>query len=265
MADGWDRGCFSKAVEHIAQRREFVFALVVETKGSTPRKAGAKMLIGSDGKTQGTVGGGSVESGVVDHARRMLEERLPPGLRHFDLTEHADEVCGGKISVYMEAFFSPRELVIFGAGHVAAALCPLLVDLGFDVTVYDPREKRLELEAFGEARRIVASFDEVSDHLDFHSGMHLLVMTPDHRYDFDVVRACVDRDWAFLGVLGSMKKRKDLLERLSALGVAEDRIEAIRIPLGLNIGSETPAEIAVSIAAELIQRSANPKKLGRWT
>jgi len=163
--------------------------------------------------------------------------------------------------VFIDPVHGARPIILFGAGHVAAALCPLLVEAGYAVTVYDPRPERLDLPEFSRAAKIHADFTEAAQHVQFHPDLHILAMTPQHRYDFDVAIAVVDKPWRFLGVMGSNRKKKQLLDKLKESGASEENVARIRIPVGMDIGSETPFEIAVSILAELIRLHARPEKI----
>ena len=252
---------FAQAAEWLRGGREFVLAVVVRAEGSTPRKPGAKMLISASGEISGSVGGGEVESDVIERAGALLAGRKGPCLMTFDLSDAENPACGGQLQVFLDPVFAPRHVLIFGAGHVAAALCPLLVTLGFSVTLFDNRQDRLEMPEFSSARRIVAPYTDLEKHLSFNPDLHILVMTPEHSYDIEVLRRVIEMDWYFLGVMGSFRKRKQIFDVLGGEGISEELIEKIRIPLGVDIGSETPDEIAVSIAGELIRLHADPKKL----
>ncbi len=252
---------FRLAADWREQGREFVYAVVVQTSGSTPRKAGAKMLIDRGGRIEGTVGGGDVELQIIERARQLMDERGEAELLPFDLSEKAGHACGGQMSVYLEPVLQARQVLVFGAGHVAAALCPLLVQLGYGVTVFDDRQGRLELEAFAECKRITAPYEELETRLRFHDELDIIVMTPEHRFDFEVAQRVCDKPFRSLGIMGSLRKRKQLFERLQQASISEQYLSRITLPVGMDIGSETPQEIAVSVAAELIRQHADPKKI----
>jgi xanthine dehydrogenase accessory factor len=239
---------------------DFALAVVVETDGETPRKPGAKMIVTSAGEIYGTVGGGAVESGVIERARKLLAERGKPEIMEWRLDGVESGICGGRMRIYIEPFFAPRQIVIFGAGHVSAALCPVLASLGFSVAVYDDRKDRFLLSEFKSVRQIAAPYSDLEKHLTFHKELNILVMTPNHAYDFEVVKRVLTKEWAFLGVLASRKKRAEFITRLNAEGFPADLIASVRMPLGIDIGSETPAEIAISIAAEFVGMYSTKKK-----
>jgi xanthine dehydrogenase accessory factor len=244
----------------VEDRRAFVAATVVATRGSAPRDPGAKMLIPRAGDPIGTVGGGAPERQVIEVARSLLERGGPPQILHVDLTEEA--ACGGKMEVFLEPYRSEKQIVIVGAGHVGRAVAPLLVRLGWDVTVIDPRAERLTDPAFAHCRTVGAGFLEAAERIVFADGLFVLIMTPEHRFDEEIAALCIEKPWRWLGVIGSRRKATQFRQHLLDRGLPEARVARVRIPVGLEIGSDTPEEIAVSIAAELIRETARPRASG---
>lgn len=242
---------------------EFVFAVITSASGSVPRGPGAAVLV-SPFATFGTVGGGSIEARVIASAREMLVERERFRVISADLGADDDLGCGGRVTVFMWTELIDRRCAIIGAGHVAEALYPLLRATGFAVTVYDPRVERLERPGFVGATTIVGAFEGLQEKLSVIKDMDIIVMTPDHSFDLAVVRQLVKMSWRSLGIMGSSGKRDGIMSVLRREGVGEDILGRIRIPVGLSIGGETPAEIAVSIVAELVRLHANPAKVNRW-
>lgn len=237
------------------QGRAFVIATVVETTGSSPRKAGSCMLIADDESLHGTVGGGTPESKVINRAREVMMNRLPPEVMDFDLREK-DSICGGTMRVFLDPHVAAYPVIIAGAGHVSAALAPLLQNVGFAVSVFDDRSDRLALPTFESVRCVCAPWSELGNRLSFDENTSVVVMTPNHDHDFDVTLQCIVKPWFFLGVMGSSRKRGELISFLRDADVDDATIERIAIPVGLPIASQTPAEIAVSIAAQLIELRA---------
>ena len=243
---------YELAAEWSAKGTGFVMTVVVETTGSSPRKAGSRMLVGSDGSLAGTVGGGSPESQVIERSRKILKNRLEPEVMEFDL-HGKDSACGGTMKIFLDPRHAAHRVFVAGAGHVAESLVPLLQSVGFAVTVFDYRKERLALSAFNTAEKICTSFKDFAKEADFNKDTYILIMTPNHKYDFDVVRGSIEKPWAFLGVLGSSRKKKVLLKFLKEEEIDSALIDRIVVPVGVDIPSETPAEIAVSIVAQLIE------------
>jgi xanthine dehydrogenase accessory factor len=236
------------------QRAPCVLATVIAFKGSTPRKPGAKMLVFPDGRTLGTVGGGALEHEVTERAREICASTVPVLFdRH--LSHQLAMCCGGSVTVSLEPqTYAPR-LLLFGAGHVAEALCQVASLAGFDVTIIDRRAELATPERFAAARRILVEEPlDVLDALELEADQtYVVVVTHDHALDQDIAAAVLKRPFRFLGVIGSTRKREMFRKRLSAQGYPDELLDRMRTPVGLEIEAETPAEIAVSVVAELIQ------------
>ena len=230
----------------------FAWVTVVRTAGSTPRHVGAGMMVLED-QILGSIGGGRWEHTVTVAARAALAAGRSRAVR-FHLTHELGMCCGGEMEVFIDVVTAPPPLVIFGAGHVALALAPLAHSIGFALWVID------ELEEFAsEARfpgaQLVHGFDTPSwaQALPLGPRTSVLIATRDHAVDQQLLEALIGRELGWLGVIGSRGKAGRFRRRLEARGVAAERIARVRMPVGLDIGAETPEEIAVSIAAELIQ------------
>lgn len=234
--------------------RPCVLAVLVKVEGSTPRHVGTKMLVLQDGQAVGTIGGGALEAAVIKEAEQALAQGKPR-LLSYDLRPDLGMMCGGRAMVYLEPQGTPPRLFIFGAGHIALALYPLAVDLGFQVTIVDERLELANEQRFPGAAALVHSFDPAQwEPLDIQ-GEHTycVVASAEHKVDTEVVAALVERPLAYLGMIGSRNKRRKLERELAGRGVPDEKVAAVRSPMGLPILAETPLEIAVSIVAELIQ------------
>lgn len=250
-------GYIERLAELSAAGEPFVSVTLVEAVGSTPQDTGAKMLVTARGLAHGTVGGGRVENQAIDHAGAMLAGGSAHSqLVEWNLQRDVGMTCGGVVKLYFEGYnVRPWRLVIFGAGHVAQALVRVLLQLECKIDCVDPRQEWLErLPEDGKLTRHClpepAEFVETLVEEDY-----VVCMTMGHRTDLPVLVALLGRETrpAYLGVIGSAVKRKVLARELTEAGIAPDRIEAIRCPVGLALGSNQPGEIAVSIAAEMIQ------------
>jgi xanthine dehydrogenase accessory factor len=234
-------------------------ATVVRTAGSTPRKSAARMIVLEDGRIVGTIGGGRIEKEVVDATVALLKEggAARPKLLRYHLTHELAMCCGGEMEVFVEPLVPEPPLVVCGAGHVAQAVVPLARAVGFAPIVVDDLEEMATRERFPEAVEIVDSFD-VRDWkgVPLDDQTYLLIVTRDHAEDQRLLEQVVDKDLAYLGLIGSKRKIALFKQRLIAKGVAPERLERLHAPIGLDIGAQTPEEIAVSIVAELIQTRA---------
>ena len=230
-----------------------VLATVVETAGSAPRKAGAKMLVYADGKILGTIGGGRVEAETIDAALEVMGSAMPRTLR-FTLTESHGFVCGGSLMVYIEPVVASPRLLIFGAGHVGRALTAAASFAGFRVTVADERPEYASREQLPEAdETIVGDPPAALGQLSVDEGTFIVIAMTDHRRDFDAVRAALGTKAGYIGVVGSKRKREALFKMLSEEAFQATDLRRVVMPVGLRIGAETPAEIAISIVAQLIE------------
>ncbi|MFH1466248.1 MAG: XdhC family protein [Pseudomonadota bacterium] len=239
------------AIAAVDAGRPCALVTVVGTRGSSPREAGSRMLVFADGSSQGTVGGGAVEHAAIQQAREVIEagtpRRLAPDLASLGMA------CGGAMDLFIEPLIAPPRLVIFGAGHVAAAVSPIAGLLGFERTVIDPRPELATAERFPGCTVQVAPHLASAEGLATHSRTWILVVTHGHGQDLEVLRALIARPWAWLGVIASRRKIATFLQELRSEGVPEEHLERVSSPVGLDIGAQTPAEIAVSIAAEWVQ------------
>lgn len=231
----------------------FVVATVIGTRGSTPRKVGAKMVVAGDGRTFGTVGGGAVESRVIERARQVL--RAPEVVR-FEWRLSSEEAggmhCGGAMEFLLEPFGVRPRAVIFGGGHVGQALCRVLAWSRFDVTVVDAREDLMTEERLPGARRVCEEPASAASSLDIPPDAFCVVVNPTHADDLATMKVLVRRPLRYLGLMASRRKRKDIFAALKEDGVSEEALARVHCPVGLSIGAETPEEIAVSIAAEMV-------------
>ena len=242
----------------VARRREgrpCVLATVVRTAGSTPRKDAARMLVGADGEPVGTIGGGRIEKEVIDACRALLAEGAAarPRLLRYHLTHELGMCCGGEMEVFVEPVVPEPTLVVCGAGHVAHALVPVARTIGFSPIVVDEMEEYATRERFPDAREIVDSFDPRDWRFPLDDQTWLIIVTRDHALDQKLLEQLIDRDLAYLGLIGSRRKVEVFKQRLEAKGVDPARFARLHAPIGLAIGAQTPEEIAVAIAAELIQ------------
>src|SRR5687768_12649824 len=243
---------FAAAAEAWRTGRRAAFATVSSVGGSTPRSAGARMLVHADGTLVGTIGGGALEHRIVEVALEVMRTGRPEKFEAH-LVRDLGMCCGGKVEVYVEPLQVRVPLVMFGAGHVAHATAPLLRALDFDVTVVDEREELATPERFPGCTLVVEDARAWARRLPEDADAHYLVVTHDHQLDQDLVEALLPRPCAWIGMIGSRGKVARFLVRFRAAGLDEALFSRLSAPVGLDIGAETPAEIAVSIAGELVR------------
>lgn len=230
-------------------------ATVVSTKGSTPAKVPARMVVRQDGTTVGTVGGGCVEADVIRAARDAMDTGDAKTLRFHLAGEEAERTgiaCGGIVEIMVEPLEEPRAIIV-GAGHVGQAVSRLAAQVGFRVTVVDDRPDFANEARFPEADEIVvADIPELARSVRVGPQSYVLVMTRAHAYDFDVLLWALETPARYIGVLGSKSKRLTFMKDLEKRGLSGSGLPEIHMPIGLDLGAETVDEIAISIVAELI-------------
>lgn len=230
-----------------------VLCTVTEELGSTPRSRGASMWVRPDGSISGTIGGGLLEHEAISRAIELLRGGGNSTVWRMELTEAEGMACGGSASVYMEVLGRDDELIVFGAGHVGAAVAKLGIFAGFQVVVWDEREEFANPDNIPGARTIACPIDEFFEKgISLGDNSYIVIVTRGHKLDAEVVSATQGMSGAYFGMIGSRGKiaavRRDLLAR----GVSEAHLDRICQPIGLPIKAETPEEIALSIMAEII-------------
>ena len=257
----------SELIERIAdlkrQGKTFCIVTVVDSQGATPRKAGARGLVFADGSLEGTVGGGSIEVEATNIAIEVLKSRKPL-LKKFQLDqlEVGGMVCGGSMTFFFEPVLPDRILTIFGGGHVGRAVARVAQEAGWKVRVIDEREGALDPQFFPDQAELIAD-----DYLSYVSNSNfcandwIVIVTPKHKHDELVLESVIHHPAAYIGMMGSPKKVKEVLTSLKAKGISDDILKKAHAPIGLNIGTETPGEIAVSIVAEMLAELYKVKEI----
>lgn len=235
----------------------FVAVTVVDTMGSTPQDRGAKMLVTAEGRVHGTVGGGKVEARAIQEAQTMLADDQAPKTRfhQWSLEKDIGMTCGGIVRVYFEAFNVTRwNIVIFGAGHVANAVIDILKTLDCRITCIDPREEWLSRLPTSPKLTKVLAPDMPSQVASIPEGSFVLLMSMGHTTDKPIlIEILRTRTFPYLGVIGSNAKAKRLRQDVLDAGLPPESTKTFFCPVGLEIGSNHPHEIAVSVAAQMLQ------------
>ncbi|MDY3281680.1 XdhC family protein [Dysosmobacter sp.] len=299
----------------LAEEQAAILVTVTETEGTTPRKAGAMMVVLEDGSADGTIGGGSVEYEALELCEELLRQgesairtfRYVQGdgdradgtvtlhfqyldggmlwtiqqmaewaadskgvwlLRKFQgarVTETAVAALGdwdpemlqeravwkdGWLSVMVER---PGRLYIFGGGHVASCLAEAAARAGFRVVVYQGWRPEEVWERFRFAEKILCGpFSEVYRQVTLTEHDFAVVLTSDPQTDYEVLKQILSENVQYIGCIGSKRKLSACRERLLADGFRQEQWDRVHAPIGLDIGAETPEELAVAITAELI-------------
>lgn len=243
---------YKKLLEAETGNENVALAVVVNTEGSTPRKAGAKMLIYDDKKTFGTVGGGKLENQVIEDAIEVLKSNTPKLFHHLLEKDHKMG-CGGCVDVYIEPISTKMNLYIFGAGHVGSALADLSHKLGFNVTLIDSRQEIIERLDHEKYTCIYEAYETAVDKLTYNKKTFITIMTHGHNYDQLLTEKCAKKEFAYLGTIGSKNKIAKFTKYYTDNKLlTKEQMQNIDWPMGVPIQCQTPEEIAVSILAKLI-------------
>ena len=255
------------AADAMARGEAAALVTVVRANGSTPQRAGAKMLVFADGRMVGTIGGGCYENDAFWKAREAITTGRGT-LLHYDLNDDfAQEnglVCGGQMDVHIDPLAPAPHLYIIGAGHVGWHVANLAHSAGFRIHVVDDREKFANRERFPDADEVIV--EPIADWLHgatLQPTAYAVIVTRGHQADLEAMRSLAARDLTYLGLIGSRAKIVRISQALLADGFPAERLERVHAPIGLDIGAVTPAEIAISIVAELvaIRRGVDTKSL----
>ena len=240
----------------------FVVVTLVDVVGSAPQECGARMLVSSEGLLFGTIGGGKVENRAIDEARRLLlEQSAPTRFFNWNLSADIGMTCGGSVKVFMEVHnLGLWNVIIFGAGHCANALINILITLDCSVTCIDIRPDWLErLPTSARLKKcLVSDYVEGLTWLEKQPEAFVLLLTMGHSTDAPVLLEILksygagSRALPYLGVIGSKAKAHRLKSDVAAAGLDPALADSFFCPVGLELGNNSPHEIAVSIAAQLL-------------
>lgn len=251
---------YKKIAELQSEHTPCVLCVITSTSGSTPRKAGSKMLVLQDGSIFGTIGGGSIEMAVIQEALRVFSAGEPAS-KEYALEEDLNMHCGGTVTVYFDPVMSLPKLYIFGAGHIGRALGKYASTLGFRIFFFDERPdiyKEFELE--GAECHTGDYFENIAGSV-FDEHTYIVITTHKHIYDEQILAAVARKPHAYLGMIGSRRKVAEARKRFVAEGLLTgEELDAVNMPIGIPFAAETPEEIAISIVAKLIDTRNTLKK-----
>ena len=244
---------YKKVVDLLSKGKRVALASVIGVQGSAPRGTTAKIIITADGEVFGTVGGGCVENYIVHQAKKVLEDgqlRVVEADLGDDSWSGAGMACGGKITVAIELVEPKPRLMILGAGHVAKSLAKIGHMAGFWITILDPFAKT---EDFPEAEVVIGE-DYVKGlrNISLYEHDNVVILTR-HHADEDTLRAVVNSKAGYVGMIGSKNRVGMVYRDLIREGVPAEKLLKVHAPVGLDIGAETPEEIALSILAEILK------------
>lgn len=258
----WHINSWFDAVSHCEHHAEaYALITVLTTAGSTPRDQGTKMVVTSERQFD-TIGGGHLEFTAIELARQALVESVKTRankqqIESFPLASKLGQCCGGAVKLLIETHVSHRQtLAIFGAGHVAQALVPILQQLPVSILWIDNRTAMQPVSSLPSNVSFICDDDPVGEVPLLPDGTWTIIMTHDHQLDFALVEKAMKRpEIPYIGMIGSETKVKRFSQRLLAKGVSPARLKDFYSPIGLSqVPGKRPIEVAVSVSAQIIQR-----------
>ncbi|MFQ6053234.1 MAG: XdhC family protein [Candidatus Bathyarchaeia archaeon] len=254
-----DPEIFSRLYRLLGEGRCAVLCTIVGKRGSGPREVGAKMLVTPEGETFGTIGGGGMERRLVEEALGALRDGRPRTLTFALGVEPrggavaVDSKCGGEVEILLDVIKPDPRLIVVGSGHIGKPLAELASRAGFEIIVIDDAETATS-ERFPMATGILSGpFEEELERVEVRPLDFVAIVHGETGHELAALRSMIPRKPAYIGLLGSRHKAAEHRRHLRAEGFSGEEVDAVRAPIGLDIGAETPEEIAVSIVAELIR------------
>jgi len=256
MGGGQDERVLRELSDAVQNGHPVVLATIVATNRSVPRHAGTKMLVYPDGRLTGTVGGGEMESRVIEEARAAFGSRRPQLLDYalLDPARGDPGVCGGEVHIYLEPYMPAHTILVIGGGHVGRAIVDLADWLGYRTVVIDDRPERMtEAEMPNAGQRLVGSITGVLADLDVTEDTSVAVVTRSVDKDAEAIPLLLDTPARYIGVMGSERRWREVQSKLAEASLDPSRLERVHAPIGLDINAETLEEIAVSVLSEIIR------------
>ena len=238
--------------------RSFVVVTFIKSQGSAPQEAGSRLIVSEDGYFAGTIGGGKLEKAAIDQAVQRLQNHLSePAFVEWNLQTDLGMSCGGVVSLFFE-FHGPKhqwQIVVFGAGHVSQELVRVLLRLECNLICIDPRPEWIE-KLPKSSRLITICSEKMADEVTkLSSESFVVVSTMGHSTDLPILEVVLkEKNFPYVGAIGSDVKALKLRQNLRDRQVPADRVNSFFCPIGESVGNNTPAEIALSIAVQLLKQ-----------
>ncbi len=253
---------FETVIGELKKGKSVVLATIVRKTGSAPRDAGARILVKEDGSFIGTLGGGSFEMMVWKDALESLREGRPTLKKYVFRREGVRDgvetglICGGEVEVFMDVLKPVPRIILIGAGHLAQAIAKIASTLGYRLTVIDLNPEFVTRERFPSAEELIVSKDleDWVEKIQPTQNDVILIVYGGVEEDYRALKASLKTQARYIGLLGSRRKCAEFLKKLRDEGYNEEELKGrLYMPMGLDIGADTPEEIAVAVIAELIK------------
>lgn len=240
--------------EGLKKGKKAALVTITDIKGSTPRKKGSLMAVWEDGRIEGSVGGGNIEYTVIDKAIACIKEEID-GEFEFQLNDEGDlhMQCGGKAIVYVKIFKPRAKLLIIGGGHIGVELFKLAKILDFYTVIFDDREEFANERRFeGIDEIIVGDIGKKLSQYPIDKNTYIIIVTRGHKCDADALKVTAESEASYIGMIGSKKKTEFVMNNLMSEGISREALKKVYAPIGLNICSEEPNEIAFGVMSEIL-------------
>lgn len=242
-----------KIYESLDRGERVAMAVLTQDTGSTPRKSGSIMAVWKDGRIFGSVGGGKVEYAIIQKAVECIES-MEDSSFELKLNEQGLGMqCGGEVKGYIKVFYPRTKLIIAGGGHIGEKLYEIAKVLGFYIVIMDDREEFANSERFKNADEIIVG--DIGENLkkyEIRNQDYVVIVTRGHMQDKDALKAVAGRGAAYVGVIGSTRKLRFIMKELIEEGISKEELQKAYAPLGLNIATRLPEEIALGILSEIL-------------
>lgn len=241
--------------------QSYAIVTVMTVAGSTPREAGTKMIVTGDSQYD-TIGGGHLEYQAVAKARELLADgNQIQHIESYPLSSKLGQCCGGAMKVFIEVHVTHTQtLAIFGGGHVAQALIPIVSQLPLQIRWIDSRSECFDAVEVPDNVDCIIDDDPVAEMADLPPNSWAVILTHNHQLDYELVECALKKSQCdFLGMIGSETKAKRFRTRLASRDFSEQQIAHMVSPIGeRNVPGKRPIEVAVAISAQIIQRLNTP-------
>lgn len=245
---------FEKVLEALNKDEEVALVMLTNSIGSVPGAEESMMAVYKDGKTIGTVGGGKIEFDLIKRSLKALETGESFTFKYtLNETGELKMTCGGVSEVFVRIVKPNEKLVIFGAGHVSQKIASIASSLSFDVYIVDDREEFKNVDTFKDVKKFLCCTpSEALSEINLNNRSYVILVTRGHVTDYEALKEVINRDVAYIGMMGSKKKVKEIKEKLNNEDIDKEKIKKLYAPIGLDICNGTPEEIAISIISEIL-------------
>lgn len=248
---------FNKALEIVNSGKKVAIVMVTKQEGSTPAEVGKMMIVKDDGSFEGTVGGGKLEYNSQKLAIECIEKEIDRSYT-FDLRDDLGMNCGGFVEIFIKVLKPEKTLYIVGGGHIGLKLEEIARLMNFKTIIIDNREEIANNSRFPKANHIILGDIETEcKNINTNTNSYIVITTHGHIHDEAALQSFINKEYKYLGVIGSRNKVNTMFNNLEQKGISRELLDKVYSPIGLNLGGNSPEDIAISIMAEIIMIKNN--------